>query len=177
MVRFYVLGIVVLAVLTLYAVIDCAMSDARRLNVMGKPLWLLAILLLPLIGPVCYLLFAKRRRMRPAGSGGAAGVSGGGRGGSRAGGTRFGRTGGEAPLSPDDDPAFLHGLRDRRQDDTLARLEAELAALEAEDAVQPERGTAGPRPAPAEPSKSAEPPKSAKPQRPSEPPKPAEPRD
>lgn len=62
--RLLILAIVVVAVVTVYAVIDCAMTDARRSKVLPKPVWLVAILLLPVVGPVLWLVMGKHSRKR-----------------------------------------------------------------------------------------------------------------
>lgn len=124
--RFIILGIIILVVLTLYAVIDCAMTESRRIRVMPKQLWIVAVLLLPLVGPVCWILFGKglvtitsnpERKQQH----------------------------GRRAQSPDDDPEFLRQLRayESSSSATLRRLEAELAALDAEDPRDPRNPAAG----------------------------------
>lgn len=107
--RFLILAIVAVVVLTLYAVIDCAMTDARRARVLSKPVWLVAILLLPVVGPICWILFGKG--LISIGSGSRSDAAGaGGRSG------RAGR-GAPAPAAPDDDEAFLRRLREQAADE------------------------------------------------------------
>lgn len=57
--RWVILGIVVVVVLSVYAVVDCAMTDARRAKVMQKPIWLVVILLLPIVGPLLWMFVGK----------------------------------------------------------------------------------------------------------------------
>lgn len=57
--RWIILGIVVVAALTIYAVVDCAMSDANRTRVFRKPIWLVIVLLLPVIGPLLWMFMGK----------------------------------------------------------------------------------------------------------------------
>lgn len=59
MARGIILGIVIIVILSVFAVVDCAMTDARRTKVMQKPIWLVVILLLPVIGPLLWLLLGK----------------------------------------------------------------------------------------------------------------------
>jgi|GEM_PF-638161 len=61
MVRFLVLFAVVSVVLTVYAVIDCAMTDARRSRALAKPAWLLVVIVVPVVGPLLWLVFGKIR--------------------------------------------------------------------------------------------------------------------
>jgi Phospholipase_D-nuclease N-terminal len=83
--------VVVLVVLgvTVYALVDCARSNGPELRLLSKPLWLLVILLLPLAGPVLYLMLGRAPEAPP---GPAA-----------------------RPLAPDDDPEFLRRLELERR--------------------------------------------------------------
>lgn len=103
--RFLILGIAVVVVLTIYAVIDCAMSEARRIRVLSKPVWLVAILLLPIVGPICWILFGKGLIQLTSGRRGAP-ASDAAAGRPRAGAAAA------YPASPDDDPEFLRRLRE-----------------------------------------------------------------
>lgn len=115
MVRFLILGVALTIALSIYAVVDCAMSEPRRIRVFQKQLWLIIVLLLPLVGPVCWILFGKGLITVNAGGGSSAGRDGGSYGGQRA---------------PDDDSEFLRRLRDETADERLKRLEEELASLD-----------------------------------------------
>ncbi|MDJ1372321.1 PLD nuclease N-terminal domain-containing protein [Gulosibacter molinativorax] len=57
--RALILGIVVAVALTVYAIVDCAMFDAKRTKVMQKPIWLVVILLVPVIGPLLWMFIGK----------------------------------------------------------------------------------------------------------------------
>ncbi|WP_192496974.1 PLD nuclease N-terminal domain-containing protein [Gulosibacter chungangensis] len=57
--RALILGIVVAVALTVYAVVDCAMFDSKRTKVMQKPIWLVVILLIPVIGPLLWMFIGK----------------------------------------------------------------------------------------------------------------------
>ena len=63
MLRFLVLASVVL---TVYAAVDCVRTPKAQVQNLPKGLWLALILLLPLIGPVSWLL-AGKDRARPSG--------------------------------------------------------------------------------------------------------------
>ena len=65
MVRF--LPILVWLVLTVYALVDVAQSDQRRLGEAPKGLWVLGIVLLPFVGALTWLLIGKRRAAPPSG--------------------------------------------------------------------------------------------------------------
>lgn len=81
------LPILVAVMLAIYAVTDMAQTEAERVNYMPKWMWFVLIVLVPIIGPVIWLLFGRRR-------------SGGGGGG------------GWDPRdsAPDNDPEFLRKL-------------------------------------------------------------------
>lgn len=92
---------VVVVGFTVYCLIDAARSDHRQVRGLPKPVWLLVILLVPVLGGIVWL-FAGRPR------------SGGG--GPRGGRPRHVGSPPSSPppvLGPDDDPDFLRGL-DRR---------------------------------------------------------------
>ena len=104
--RAIILAVVIVVVLTVYATVDCAMTDARRAKVLQKPIWLVVILLLPVIGPVLWMFFGKMSRKQ------------------------F-----EAPAAPtpDEDPAYLEQLRaDREHDSRIRALEEEMRKLDEE---------------------------------------------
>ena len=88
-----------------YAVIDCAITDARRARGIPKPAWLLVTIFLSVVGGVLWFVIGKER------SGGR-----GNRAGNRA---------------PDDDPSFLCSLSaDAEQEERIRRLEREIADLD-----------------------------------------------
>lgn len=77
---------VFLLFMTLYALIDCARTPDARMKAIPKPLWFVAIVLIPLLGPVAWLVAGKIPTERPQLS---------------------------APgMGPDDDPSFLRKLDD-----------------------------------------------------------------
>ena len=78
------LPLVLLLAVTVYALVEAATTPRQQLA--GKVWWLLAILLLPVVGPVLWLAVGRRSRRTP-----------GGRDDRR-------------PLAPDDDPDFLRRL-------------------------------------------------------------------
>jgi hypothetical protein len=95
--------VVVLVVIGLlvYALVDCLRADRRDLRLLPRPAWLLLILV-PLVGPLVYLLLG-----RPA---------------------RAAEEPVVRPLAPDDDPEFLRRLdieRRRRQADEERRRRRE----------------------------------------------------
>ena len=105
--RLFVVLFVVAVALIVFAIVDVVVTDQRRVRALNKPLWIVVILVLPIIGALLWLILGKERK----GSGGG--------GGDR-------RT-----VAPDDDPDFLKNLRrDEEQDERIRRLEQELAELD-----------------------------------------------
>ncbi|RCK69661.1 MULTISPECIES: PLD nuclease N-terminal domain-containing protein [Desertihabitans] len=72
--------------LMVYCVIDVAQSEADRIRNAPRWLWLTVIVVVPIIGPICWLLLG-----RPKADGGGGG-------------------GYDRPRYPDDDPDFLRRL-------------------------------------------------------------------
>ena len=105
-----VLPIVIAIALLVYALIDCLQTEQGRIRTLNKFAWLAIIVLIPIIGPVLWLLLAKVR------------------------------TGGQpaAPpareIAPDDDPEFLRQLReiDVEHEKMLGDWEADLRRREDE---------------------------------------------
>ena len=104
MARALLIAAVAAVFFTVYTVVDCAVTDPQRVRGIPKPLWILVILLLPVIGGILWLLIGKDR---------ATGY------------TQRRRT------SPDDDPEFLRRLDDdTARQERIRRLEQELAELD-----------------------------------------------
>jgi hypothetical protein len=117
MVRNIIIAALVALAVTVYALIECIRTPAHDVRSISKPAWILAIVLLPLIGALLWFWLGRPRY----GSDGARPAGGTGRPAPR-------------PSSPDDDVEFLRNIeRQRRQkarEEELKRKEAELKALE-----------------------------------------------
>lgn len=118
-----VLPIVVAIALLVYALIDCLQTDSTRFRSLNRAAWVAIIVLIPLIGPILWLVLGKQRArpQRPTGPP-------------------------PRPLAPDDDPEFLNHLRDidTKHEQMLNQWEADLRRREAEvkrkkDAEEAER--------------------------------------
>ncbi len=83
--------------LTVYCVIDAFQTDQADMRNLPKVAWVMVVLLVPLVGPVAWLLGGRPRRGTPPSRGQQRGPSGG-RGPDR------------RPRGPDDDPDFLKGI-------------------------------------------------------------------
>lgn len=105
--RAIILGIVVAVALTVYAVVDCAMFDAKRTKVMQKPIWLVVILLIPVIGPLLWMFIGK----------GAGLVE---------------ETPGRPQLIPDDINYISDPKSEREHDARIAELEEQMRQLDEE---------------------------------------------
>ena len=133
------LGVVVV-ILTIYALVDCAVFDRNRIRGLPRWVWVFVIVLIPVIGAVLWLLIGRGRRSNAAGPG-----------------TRVTRS-----MAPDDDPDFLRGLdRVKDQDQRIRDLEQELADFDKMDPPaddSPSRpGTAGFDPKKTEPGEGDQP--------------------
>lgn len=120
--RFIIGGIAIAAVLLLYAAIDCAMSEPTRARVMSKPLWLIVIIVVPVIGPLLWLFVGRSAR----------------------------RQQGQAPDDSEaylrEVGERQHREREARDtDDRIAQLEAELRRLDEEEANDPRYRNRGDR--------------------------------
>jgi len=106
-----VLPIVVAIALAIYSFIDCLQTDPAEIRGPRRTVWLVMILLLPIVGPVAWLIAR--------------------RGGPRAFPSRRGRRS-APPVAPDDNPEFLRQLRsiDRRHEEMLSEWEADLRRRE-----------------------------------------------
>ncbi len=65
MVRFAIIGVVVGVALILYALVDAAMSDASRARGVSKPVWVVLIVVLPVIGAILWFTIGKGRGPAP----------------------------------------------------------------------------------------------------------------
>ncbi len=79
-----VLPVIILAMLMIYAVVEVAQADPLRVRLMPRWLWVVAIILIPGVGAVSWLVFG-----RP---------------------TKAAGRGPRPPKAPDDDPDFLRRL-------------------------------------------------------------------
>jgi hypothetical protein len=110
MARLLIFATIAAAVLTVFAVVDCALTERARTRALPKWAWLLIALLVPIVGPLLWLLIGRgTARTRPV--------------------TRV--------IGPDDDPDFL-GTRGRPRpvvepdDARWKELEQELANLDSD---------------------------------------------
>ncbi|WP_205629517.1 PLD nuclease N-terminal domain-containing protein [Jiangella muralis] len=97
--------------LLVYALIDCLQTDSTRFRSLNRVAWVAIVVLIPLIGPILWLVIGKERArpQRPSGPP-------------------------PRPLAPDDDPEFLRHLRDidTKHEQMLNQWEADLRRREAE---------------------------------------------
>ena len=103
MVRVVIIGIVIAVAFTLYALVDAAMTDGSRARGVSKPVWVVLVVVLPVIGGLLWFLIGK---------GQAASVR---------------------QKAPDDDPRFTGTrLSQDDLDDHMKDLEARLRELDEE---------------------------------------------
>ncbi|MBO0897453.1 MULTISPECIES: PLD nuclease N-terminal domain-containing protein [Arthrobacter] len=104
--RLVLFGVIIVAAVIIYAIVDCVMSRAQEVRSISKTAWIFTIVLLPVLGALLWFLFGrpmsgpepKNRKPRH-------------------------------PTAPDDDPEFLRNLAIRRRQQ---EKEAELKRREAE---------------------------------------------
>ena len=88
-----------------YAVVDCAVTDSRRVRGITKPVWLLIVILLNVIGGVLWFIIGKDRANPNLER------------------IRF--------RAPEDDPAFMHQVEGQMgQDARIKDLERQIAELD-----------------------------------------------
>ena len=88
-----------------FTIVDCAVQPPTRHRGVSKPIWILIVVLLPVLGGLLWLAVGRTRRATLA-----------------------------ARRAPDDDPEFLGKIGYvSDQDERIRRLEEELAQLDAED--------------------------------------------
>lgn len=59
MVRFGIIGIVIAVAFTLYALVDAAMTDHNRARGVAKPVWVVLIVVLPVLGGILWFVIGK----------------------------------------------------------------------------------------------------------------------
>jgi hypothetical protein len=95
----------VAAVFWVFTIVDCAVQPATRHRGVSKPVWILIVVMLPVLGGILWLIVGRVRKSAVA-----------------------------RRKAPDDDPDFLGRIGTvSDQDERIRRLEEELAQLDAED--------------------------------------------
>lgn len=107
MVRALVIAVPLLVLFWIVSIVDCAMQPAHRARGVSKPVWLVIVIVLPVIGGILWFVIGRGRKSREAAA---------------------------ERRAPDDDPAFFRTVGSiADQDERIRRLEEELAQLDAED--------------------------------------------
>lgn len=107
MARFIIIGVNVAAAFTVYALVDAAMTPVERARALNKPVWIVLIVLLPVIGGIMWLTIGKNR----------------------------GPLTSQSQLPPDDDPQFSGtrpGMSKEEIDQRMKDLEQRLKELDDE---------------------------------------------
>ena len=105
MVRVLLILALVATAFWVFTIVDCAVQPTTRHRGVSKPVWVLIVVLLPVLGGILWLLIGRSHR-----------------------------TGKLIARAPDDDPEFLEKIGTvSDQDERIRRLEEELAQLDAED--------------------------------------------
>jgi hypothetical protein len=106
MVRWIVIGAVGVVAFSIYALVDLFMTHTPRVRAFPKPVWIVVIVVLPIIGPVLWLLVGKSKPKTPKTY--------------------------SAGRAPDDDPSFLSAIDREESDERIRKLEEELRKLDDE---------------------------------------------
>lgn len=105
MVRIFIVGIVIAVAFTLYSLVDAAMTDHLRARGVPKPVWIVLIVVLPVIGGLLWMFIGKGAIPSTA----------------------------QAPAAPDDDPRFSgRSMSNSELDSHMLDLEARLKELDEE---------------------------------------------
>lgn len=105
MARVFIVGIVIAVAFTLYSLVDAAMTDPRRARGVPKPVWIVLIVVLPVIGGLLWLLMGKDSAVPPP----------------------------RPPVAPDDDPRFTGSrMSDAELEAHMRDLEERLKELDEE---------------------------------------------
>ncbi|SJM64921.1 Membrane protein [Agrococcus casei LMG 22410] len=97
-----------------YALFDLSFTDRSRIRRLNRPLWFLIVIVLPIVGPLLWVMWGKRSASAAA----------------------------EAPVRGDDDPRFgssAPAISTEETDQRIREIEEQLEALEAEEAAERER--------------------------------------
>ena len=119
--------------LVIFSLIDCVQSDDRRIRSLPKWAWIVLIILIPIAGPVTWLLAGRPTKA-------TAGPQVSWPATKTAGFPQYERPR-PRPKAPDDDPEFLRSLKkaNTEHEDLLRKWEQELKRREEE--LRPEEGT------------------------------------
>ncbi|GAA4342497.1 PLD nuclease N-terminal domain-containing protein [Microbacterium rhizosphaerae] len=131
MTRLLIILVPLVLMFWVFSVIDCAAQPSIRHRGVSKPVWILIVILIPVLGGILWFWVGRVRARDVAIT---------------------------IPDSPDDDPAFLRSVSPlSAQDERIRQLEEELARLDAEDDLPPQskgdkaRGDKPPKPDKARP--------------------------
>jgi hypothetical protein len=122
-------GVIVELILLVYCVLNVITTPEHQVRNLPKLLWLVLVIVLPLIGGIAWLVAGRpiRGQTRPGGlpyKGNTGGFP------------EYERPGRAVAQNPDDDEAFLRGLRERA-DDQRRRAEEQARRLREEEQPPP----------------------------------------
>lgn len=126
----YALPALIQLALLVYALIDCIQTDSTIVRNLSKPLWVFLIVVVPIAGPIAWLVAGRPERARPAGSTNPSRSPWPST--STAGFPEYERP--RPPRGPDDDPEFLARLHgpDKEKEELLRQWEEQLRRREQE---------------------------------------------
>ena len=107
-------GALIALVALVYALFDLSFTDRTRIRKLNRPLWFLIVIVLPVIGPLAWVMWGKKPRTDVD----------------------------AIPVRGDDDPRFgssAPSISAEETDQRIREIEEQLEALEAEEAAERER--------------------------------------
>lgn len=104
MVRFVIIGAVIAVAFVLYALVDAAMTDASRARGVPKPVWVVLIVVLPVVGALLWFMIGRGKAVSAQ----------------------------RATPAPDDDPRFSGPQLSDSELERLRELEERLQELDSE---------------------------------------------
>ena len=125
-------GVLVELVLLVYCVLNVITTPESEVRNLPKPLWLLLVVVLPLVGGIAWLVAG--RPQGPLGAQRPGGLPYKGNAGRF---PEYERPGRAAAQNPDDDEAFLRGLRERAEEQRRRASEQARRLREQEDEAPP----------------------------------------
>lgn len=119
MARFLPIFVLLAIAVWVFSIVDCALQEPTRHRGVSKPVWLMIVIVIPVIGGILWFAIGRSRR----------------------------RNSQPAFKAPDDNPEFLGRIGSiADQDERIRRLEEELAALDS-DAPDPRVASSSDAPA------------------------------
>lgn len=117
MVKGLFVGIIAAVAFIVFSLVDCLFAERYRFRALNKPIWILIIIVLPVVGSILWFVLGRRGRL-----------------GSRSGGRQ---------MAPDDDPEFTGRPQQNVSEEDRESMEEQLRRLEQQLSEHDDDGPAG----------------------------------